>query len=201
MATISNELLTASQNASEKYGIPVSVILAFAGNETAFGTTGMGKSKNNVFGIGSKSYSNVTESVEDFAKLVTGNKNSSQSKKYGQAVTGAQTDEEWITAITNAGYNSTNKNYISDTMNVLSYYNLDSYNTGNIGGGNPSTVTTTTTGDTIDLKWWGDLIVVIASVLVLGIGVLFLYFTVKDSTPLGKIGDIKNLIENIGKEG
>lgn len=185
MAEISNELLTASKEASEKYGIPVSVILAFAGNETSFGTAGMGISKNNVFGIGNKTYSSVAESVDDFASLVTGNKSSSQSKKYGSAVANASTDEEWITAITNAGYNSVNANYVSDTMNVISYYNLDQYNNSSVSG----TSTSTTTGESIDLKWWGNLIVVLFAIVVVCGGVWFLYMSVKNTSTVSKVVD------------
>ena len=127
MAKPSKELIKASQEASKKYGIPASVILAFAGGETSYGTTGMGKSKNNLFGIGNKSYSSQTESVEDFAKLVTGNKSSSQSKKYGNAIKNAKTAKDYVEAIRNAGYNSENPNYIGLVMGVYKNDNLSQY--------------------------------------------------------------------------
>lgn len=183
MAKISNELLKASQNASAKYGIPTSVILGFAGLETSYGTTGMGKSKNNVFGVGSNTYSSVTESVEDFAKLVTGNKDSAQSKKYGQAVANAQTDEEWVTAITKAGYNSEYASgvYENKVLSVIKSGNLTQYNTGETHASTGVTETTTTaTGN--DLTWWGDFLVVLLCILVVIGGVVFLALAVKDST-------------------
>lgn len=183
MAKISQELLDASAKASKKYGIPQSVILGFAGNETSYGTAGMGKSKNNVFGIGNKTYESVADSVEDFAKLVTGNKDSAQSKKYGEAVAGAKTDEEWVTAITNAGYNSVNKNYVSDTMAVIKSHNLDQYNSGDVNISNTSNSNgSSSSSSNTDLKWWGDVLVVICSLLVVVGGVFFLYLTVKNAT-------------------
>lgn len=127
MAKPSKELIKASQDASKKYGIPASVILAFAGGETSYGTAGMGKSKNNLFGIGNKSYSSQTESVEDFAKLVTGNKSSSQSKKYGNAIKNAKTTKDYVEAIRNAGYNSENPNYVGLVMGVYKNDNLSQY--------------------------------------------------------------------------
>lgn len=127
MAKPSKELIKASQDASKKYGIPASVILAFAGGETSYGTAGMGKSKNNLFGIGNKSYSSQTESVEDFAKLVTGNKSSDQSKKYGNAIKNAKTTKDYVEAIRNAGYNSENPNYVGLVMGVYKNDNLSQY--------------------------------------------------------------------------
>lgn len=127
MPSPSKELISASQEASKKYGIPASVILAFAGGETSFGTAGMGKSKNNLFGIGNKSYSNVSESVDDFARLVTGHKDSTQSKKYGNAIKNANSPKEYVTAIRNAGYNSENPNYVGLIMGAYDTYNLKQY--------------------------------------------------------------------------
>lgn len=184
MAKISNELLKASQNASAKYGIPTSVILGFAGLETSYGTTGMGKSKNNVFGIGSKTYSSVTESVEDFAKLVTGNKDSSQSKKYGKATANAKTDEEWINAIRDAGYNSEYADgvYEKKVLSVIESGNLTQYNTGETHATTGTSDTVSTSSSSNDLTWWGDFLVVLLCILLVIGGVVFLAMGVMDST-------------------
>lgn len=194
MAKISDELLKASQNASEKYGIPTSVILGFAGLETSYGTKGMGKSKNNLFGIGNNTYSSVTESVEDFAKLVTGNKSSSQSKKYGQAVKNAQTDEEWITAITKAGYNSEYAEgvYEGKVLSVIESGNLTKYNSGKASSSSSSS--SSSSGDS-DLKWWGDLLVVFLCILVVGAGVVFLAFSIKESVDIDIAKGVENLVK------
>lgn len=193
MAKISDELLKASQNASEKYGIPTSVILGFAGLETSYGTKGMGKSKNNLFGIGSKSYDSVTDSVEDFAKLVTGNKSSSQSKKYGEAVANAQTDEEWITAITKAGYNSEYASgvYEGKVLSVIESGNLNQYNK----GGSTSSVTTSSSTEDTDLTWWGDLLVILLCILVVVGGVVFLAFAVKESVDIDITKGVEKLVK------
>lgn len=191
MAKISNELLTAAEKYSKQYNIPVSVILAFAGNETSFGTAGMGKSKNNLFGIGSTTYSSVDASVEDFAKLVTGNKDSNQSKVYGNATKGAGTVNEWVTAITKAGYNSTNKNYVSDTMKVYNYYNLGQYDKTNVNVGDTDTEKLT---NEIGLAWWGDIVKVIFILIIIVLGVIMLGTAITSSTPKAK-----EVIENVKK--
>lgn len=185
MAEISNELLTASKEASNKYGIPVSVILGFAGLETAYGTTGMGASKNNVFGIGSKTYSSVTESVEDFAKLVTGNKDSAQSKKYGEYTANASTTYEWIDAIREAGYNSEYADgvYEQKIMDVIDYYDLTQYDT--------EAGTVISSGNTvrtdIGLNWWGDVVITVFAILLLVMGVVFIGLGVTSNSTGSKL--------------
>ena len=179
---INKELLLASELYSRKYNIPVSVILGFAGLETNFGKTGMGKSKNNLFGIGSNTYSSIAESVEDFCKLVTGNKDSSQSKKYGEATKNAKTISDWINAIRDAGYNSEYEDgvYEQKVMDVITSHNLTQYddetyefsyddlteNVENAGFRNNNTV------------WWGDMIVTIFSIILVIMGVVFMSLAV-----------------------
>ena len=187
---ISQELLTASQTASKNYGIPQEVILGFAGVETSYGTKGVGKSKNNAFGImnadgTAKSYGSITESVEDFAKLVTGNKDSAQSKKYGKATSKATTIEEWVNAIRDSGYNSeyadgvyegrvmvqinTLKNGIIGDNDKLISGAVDKLN-----GESPDTDFYKSLGSKINLKWWGDVVIVVIIILVLVGAVVFL---------------------------
>lgn len=184
--SISNELLKASETASKNYGIPKEVILGFAGLETSYGTAGAGKSKNNLFGImnadgTAKTYSSVAESVEDFAKLVTGNKDSAQSKKYGKATANATTSEEWVNAIRDSGYNSEYADgvYEKKVMNVID----------SIGGkllGTESKELGISAEDLSNkgLKWWGDIVVVVVAVLLIVGGVVFLGMGVT-STAIG----------------
>lgn len=197
MAQISNELVAAAQAASATYNIPVGVILAFAGNETSYGTAGMGASKNNVFGIGNKSYNNITESVNDFAALVTGNKDSAQSKKYGNATKDAATVSDWVTAITKAGYNSVNPNYIKDTMNVYESHKLSQYDNGSIPAGSVSDQTVILTGSRSDsLKWWGDILAVLLSVVSMICGIIFVVLMVGDMTGV----DPTNIKKSVAKK-
>ena len=193
MAKISDELLKASQNASAKYGIPTSVILGFAGLETSYGTAGMGKSKNNVFGIGNKTYSSVTESVNDFARLVTGNKPSSQSKKYGKATASAKTDKEWVNAITKAGYNSEYAEgvYEGKVLSVIKNQNLDQYNDGKTLTGTSVDISDSVSDS--DLSWWGDFVVVLICILLVIGGVVFLAMGVMDSNKIVK--EVKDIVK------
>lgn len=191
MAEISKELISSAEKYSKEYGIPVSVILAFAGNETSFGTAGMGKSKNNVFGIGSKTYTDVDASVKDFVMLVTGNKTSSQSKVYGEATKGAKTVSEWVTAITKAGYNSENKNYISDTLAVYSSYNLGQYDKENVSVG-----ATEKPKESVGLVWWGDIVKVVFIIIIIILGVSLLGFSITNSSPTAK-----KVVDTVVKKG
>lgn len=181
---ISQELLTASQTASKNYGIPQEVILGFAGVETSYGTAGVGKTKNNVFGImnadgSAKSYNSITESVEDFAKLVTGNKDSSQSKKYGEATSKATTTEEWVNAIRDSGYNSEYADGVYEgrvmvLINTLKNGILsDSLTTGAV---DKLTLDNSdfTLSEKLGLKWWGDVVVVVVAILLIVGAVVFL---------------------------
>ena len=154
------------------------VILGFAGFETSYGTTGTGKSKNNLFGImnsdgTAKTYESITDSVMDFAKLVTGNKDSSQSKKYGEAVASAQTSEEWVNAIRDSGYNSEYEDgvYESEVMNIINYSVKPLL-------GLSSDTETSTNSKSYELKWWGDVVIVVVAVLLIMGGVAFLGLSV-----------------------
>lgn len=195
MAEPSKELVESAKKYSEQYGIPASVILAFAGAETTFGTAGMGKSKNNLFGIGNKSYASVDDSVKDFASLVTGNKNSAQSKKYGDAVKNAKTANEWVSAIRDAGYNSERSDYTDYVMSVYKSGNLSQYDTGNYTGGTGSESSKT------EVKWWGKIVVVIVVLLVVIGGVIFLAMSIKQTTgvDIGGLGNPKKLIKKAVK--
>lgn len=190
MANISQELRTAVEKASAKYGIPVDVILGFAGLETSFGTKGVGKTKNNLFGImtaggNAKVYASIDESVDDFAALVTGNKDSAQSKKYGEATAGATTNEEWVNAIRDAGYNSEYDDgvYESKVMSVIN---------------NITNTTTETPKVKYDLKWWGDVVVVVICIIVLVGAVAFLGLSVT-STPTGNktVSKVASLVKEV----
>ena len=201
MPTIKGELISSAQEASKKYGIPVSVILGFAGLETQYGETGMGKSKNNLFGIGKNVYNSISESVEDFARLVTGQKSSAQSKKYGQATAGASSNEEWVNAIRDAGYNSEYADgvYEQKILDVISSHGLNDYNLESSGGNTPELEGDTeesfsssggSFAENIGLEWWGDIVRVVFAVLLVIGGFAFLGLAITGGSGAGKINDI-----------
>lgn len=187
---ISQELLNASKQASENYGIPQEVILGFAGYETSYGTAGVGKTKNNLFGImngdgTAKSYSTIAESVEDFAKLVTGKYDSAQSKKYGEATSKATTNYQWVNAIRDSGYNSEYADgvYEGKVMNIIKGLNLS----------NSGTVTSVG-----ELKWWGDVVIVVVAVLLIVGAVVFLGMGVTSTSSGSKaISTIKKVAKEV----
>lgn len=195
---ISQELLNASQTASKNYGIPQEVILGFAGLETSFGTAGVGKSKNNLFGImnadgTAKSYTSITESVNDFARLVTGNKDSAQSKKYGEATSKATTTAQWVNAIRDSGYNSEYADgvYEGKVMNVINGIVDDKGKliedaVGKLTLDNNDYDFTPKT----DLKWWGDVVIVVICILLIVGGVVFIGLGVTNTPKLNAIKDV-----------
>lgn len=196
MAKISDELLAASQAASNKYGVPVPVILGFAGLETGYGSTGMGKSKNNLFGIGSTAYASITESVEDFARLVTGNKDSAQSKKYGEATAKAQTNSQWVDAIREAGYNSEYADGVYENMvlNVIAKDNLNSY------AGSVKVDTSldpdqdgSSAAPDVALVWWGDIVRAVFCVLLVIAGLAFVVLAL--TSDKGPADAVKKIIK------
>lgn len=198
MAEPSKELVESAKKYSEKYGIPASVILAFAGAETSYGTAGMGKSRNNLFGIGYRSYESVDDSVKDFARMVTGNNNTAQSKKYGDAIKNAKTAEDYVEALREAGYNSERADYTQYVMSVYNSNNLSQYDSGNYTGG---TISNGSEISETGVKWWGKIVVVIVVLLVVVGGVIFLAMSVKQTTgiDIGGLGNPKKLIKKAVK--
>lgn len=202
MAKPNDELIKASQEASQRYKIPASVILGFAGYETSYGTAGVGKSKNNAFGIMSngsgKRYNSLTDSVMDFARLVTGNNDTPMSRKYGEATANAKTNYQWINAIRDTGYNSEYADGVYE-QRIMKMIKQDDLNQYNVTGYSP-TDTGETSNDskqetTVGLTWWGDIVKVIFCIIVLVGGVIFTGLAITGGSGLSPYSKLKKLMK------
>lgn len=137
--------------------------------------------KNGTDGQTYRIYDSQMDSILDHGKVLT-------ASRYTQYTSNAKTIQEYAEGIKKGGY-ATDPNYASKLMNVITSNNLTQYdgegwqgksgaiNTGSVGGndivledgtaGNMSSVNET------DMKWWGDLIVIILSVLLIALSVVF----------------------------
>lgn len=139
--------------------------------------------KNGTDGQTYRVYETSYDSIVDHAKLL-------QSQRYTQYTNNATTVEEYVQGIKDGGY-ATDKDYVSKIMSLIEQYDLNQYNdyasTGYVTGsdGKPATLpnkdimgapltNTNSSSDDNDLKWWGDLIVMILSVLLVVLAVVFL---------------------------
>lgn len=199
--TLTKEMIEGAQLTQDKYGVPASVTLAQilqeSGGTNKGGLSGLAFNYNNLFGVTAGSdwegdtvtmsnkagtdtktyrvYNSIKDSIDDHGKLLTNDRYT----KYTKNATNAY---EYAEAIAKGGY-AEDKNYAAALISLIKsndltkYDNLDKPGTtndtdikipshSNGGGSNPDAPNT-------DLKWWGDLIVVILVVLIIILGIVF----------------------------
>ena len=190
MGSFSDEDITLAKKVNEKYGVPVSVTLGQYALESGYGEHTVGK--NNYFNIkgkgtnGYKDYDSKEEAFMAYGKLLT-------NQRYTDYTTGARTAKEYITGIKNAGY-AEDENYISKVMSIINSNNLTSYDNGNY-----STSTTTESFlNNTGVKWWGDVVIVVFSILLIACGVLFIVLAFME-TDVRKV--VKNPLSEVVKNG
>ncbi len=113
---------------SEKYGIPVSVILSIAFVESGAGTSKNSTKFNNHFGIVGKnnpqskyrSFSSVKECYETFCKLIV-------KKNYYTSLKGSADLSKWLNAIASAGYSTQPKEWMRRINMIISKYSLSKF--------------------------------------------------------------------------
>ena len=123
-------------------------------------------------------YDSIVDSFNDHAKVL-------QNDRYTQYTKTARTAEDYVDGVAKGGY-AEDKNYASKLKNLIKTNNLTQYD-GNFStvkptvDGNFSAVKPAVEGDkpseddssSPDLKWWGDIVVLIITILVAGLGILF----------------------------
>lgn len=200
MGKFTEEDIALAEKVYKKYDIPVAVTLGQYALESGYGEKTVGK--NNYFNIkgkgtnGYKDYDSKEESFMAYGKLIAGKYLSpvfgemSQVKDKSDDVAMAKA---WITGIYKGGY-AEDPDYIDKVMGVIESNNLlDTDYSKNLFTGEVKK----TTGN--DLKWWGDIIVAVFSIVVVIGGVFFLYMTVKESTGLSL--NPKERLKKKGSEG
>lgn len=174
MGTFSQEDINYAQEVNAQYGVPVSVTLAQYALESGWGSSTVGK--NNYFNIkgngtgGYRDYSSKEESFLDYGKLLT-------NERYTQYTTGATTAKQYITGVKNAGY-AEDPQYIEKVMKIINDNNLTQYDSGNYSSSGTGGIISDMKNSTV--KWWGDVVIVLFSILLIGMAILFIVLAFMD---------------------
>lgn len=221
---LTTEMIQAAQQTEQEYGVPASVTLGQLILESS-GSYKNGMSKlaaeyNNFFGVTAGSswtgetvqmsnsqgqdtqtyrvYSSILDSITDHAKVLC-------NERYTQYTKTAKTVSEYVDGVAKGGY-ATDPAYASKVKQVISSNNLTAYDgnswqgkSGTIQVSNTSTDVTQTSTSEKDMKWWGDLIIMILTVLMIFIGIVFFLLAFDGSfklpsmaNPLKKLGGGKS---------
>lgn len=190
---LTQDIIDAAKATESKYGVPASVTLAQvmleSGGTNPGGLSGLAYKYNNYFGVTAGSswdgktvtmtnkagndtktyrvYDSIVDSFNDHAKVL-------QNDRYTQYTKTARTAEDYVDGVAKGGY-AEDKNYASKLKNLIKTNNLTQYD------GNFTAALPTVEGDkpsqddggSPDLKWWGDIVVLIITLLVAGLGILF----------------------------
>lgn len=203
MAKFTEQDIRYAKEVQKKYGIPASVVLGQYAQESGYGKSTVGA--NNYFNIkgdgkgGYKDYNSKEESFLDFGRLLS-------SSRYTKYTKNATSTSSYMMGVKKAGYAS-DPNYVNRVLNIIKTNNLTSlddtsqisakgyipevYGKKPIGTVEvaPPTNSSVSSGNSIGLTWWGDIVKVILIILIL-IGAM-VFFTVSIggtmSTPLDKI--------------
>lgn len=198
---LTKDMIEGAQACEQQYGIPASVtlgqIMLESGGSNAGGLSGLAYKYNNLFGVTKGSswkgetvvmsnknggdtqtyrvYENVYDSIKDHGKVL-------MQSNYTQYTSQAKTAYEYAEGIAKGGY-ATDKDYATKLKNVIKSNNLTAYDSDNWQG-KSGTISMTEVSNTMsqmsptrfssnNVKWYGDLIIVIMCVGVAIIGVIF----------------------------
>lgn len=200
MAKFTEQDIRYAQEVQKKYGVPASVVLGQYAQESGYGKSTVGA--NNYFNIkgngkgGYKDYNSKEESFMDFGRLLS-------TSRYTKYTKNATSTSSYMMGVKKAGY-ATDPNYVNRVLSIIKTNNLTSLDdTSQISAkgytpevyGKKATGTvevtppTASSGGSIGLTWWGDIVKVILIILIL-IGAM-VFFTVSVggtmSTPLDKV--------------
>lgn len=200
MAKFTEQDIRYAQEVQKKYGVPASVVLGQYAQESGYGKSTVGA--NNYFNIkgngkgGYKDYNSKEESFLDFGRLLS-------TSRYTKYTKNATSCSSYMMGVKKAGY-ATDPNYVNRVLSIIKTNNLTSLDdTSQISAkgytpevyGKKATGTvevappTDSSGGSIGLTWWGDIVKVILIILIL-IGAM-VFFTVSVggtmSTPLDKV--------------
>lgn len=187
MSKFSDDDIALAQKVQSEYGVPASVTLAQYALESGYGKSTVGN--NNFFNIkgngtgGYRDYSSKEESFLDFGKLLS-------TERYTSKTSKAETVEEYVKAVKAAGY-AEDPNYTDKVLSIINTNDLTQYDTAR------DTITTTVSEkNNTDLKWWGDIVVVVFSILLVLAGIIFvvLIFVDKDKITSGIASKVKGVL-------
>lgn len=218
--TLTQEMINGAIASEKKYGVPASItlgqIMLESGGSNAGGLSGLAYNYNNLFGVTAGSswtgktvymtnkngtdgqnyrvYDSVEQSIDDHGKLLA-------SDRYTKYTSNAKNISEYASAIKQAGY-ATDPNYATKLTSIIRQNGLTKYDgqtaysigeDGSLGVGFDGTTLVTNVDESTDLKWWGDIIVIVLSVLLIGLAVVFFVLSFNG-------GSIKNVGMNIANK-
>lgn len=190
------DMIQGAKRTEEMYGVPSSVtlgqIMLESGGSNPGGLSWLAYKYNNLFGITSGSnwngetikmsnkagndtktyrvYENVSDCIEDHAKVL-------MNERYTKYTSKAKTVEEYVNGVASGGY-AEDPDYSLKLKNIIKNNNLTAYDgdswVGKSGAlkGDGDVDSVDSSVDT-DLKFWGDIVVVVLSVLLVGVGLVF----------------------------
>lgn len=180
--------------------VTLAQIMLESGGSYEGGLSGLAYNYNNLFGVTAGSswtgetvvmsnkagtdtktyrvYDNIEDSIVDHARVLL-------NSRYTQYTGNAQTVSEYVDGVAKGGY-AEDPNYASKLKSMISKYNLTAYDgnswqgkSGKLSTSDVESVTSSThnstlsTSETSDLKWWGDIVVVVLAVLLIGLAIVF----------------------------
>lgn len=189
-ATLTNEMIEGAKKLQSEKGIPASLTLAQIILESSGkyegGLTALAYKHNNLFGhkgtgsagsviMPTKEYQNgrmvtVNESFAKYASVGDSIERHGEyltKSRYTQYTSKATTLQEYVQGIKDGNY-ATDPDYVSKIMNVIEKNNLTQYDNGNY----TFTGSQTASENDTDLKWYGDIAVVIFMVILIIIGLI-----------------------------
>lgn len=203
MTKFTDEDVRLAKEVQSKYGVPASIILGQYAQESGYGKSTVGA--NNYFNIkgngngGYKNYNSKEESFLDFGRLLS-------TDRYTKYTKNATSTSSYMMGVKKAGY-ATDPNYVNSVLNIIKTNNLTSLDdpteikaksytpivygkesTGTVENVTSSTGSTST-GNAIGLKWWGDVVKVILIILILLGALVFFSISIggKMDSPLDRV--------------
>lgn len=219
---LTKEMIEGAQATEKKYGVPASVTLAQIIQESSGtysgGLSGLAYNYNNLFGVTAggnwkgetvtlsnkagndtktyRVYDSVQDSIEDHAKVL-------MNERYTKSTSKAKTVDEYVDGIANGGY-AEDKSYAKNLKTVIKSFNLTKYDGDNWQGKSSSDLKSTKTSaeekqekaeNEVDLKWWGDIIVLIMTILIIGAMLVFFISAFKSTAK--PVTESKKLANNV----
>lgn len=196
MGKVSKEDIKLAQKVENTYGVPASVVLGQKIQETGWNETTVGK--NNYFNIkgngngGYADYESKEDSFMAYGKLLS-------KDRYTQHTQNATNVEEYIEGVKAGGY-AEDPNYVQNVMNVINDNNLTQYDNTISAGTFATGSGGVTENNSYNLEWWGDIIIVVLSILFVIMGVVFLGMSVTNNSISEVVKDPTKLIKKAVKK-
>lgn len=213
MIKLTDEMIAGAQDTEKKYGVPASVTLAQMIQESSGsysgGMSGLAYKYNNLFGVTAGSswkgntvtmsnqngsdtktyrvYNSIADSIDDHGKLLT-------NERYTKNTKNAKTVDDYVNGVAAGGY-AEDPNYAKSLIKLINEHDLNKYNTGdwnsgntNISDKNISNITDNKSEyKSPELKWYGDLIVMVITILVIILCLIFFIQSFNIKNPLKSI--------------